>query len=190
MSGPLLMRKRNGPRASRASCGFHVLAITAPRKRCGGAPDCDRLRERRSILMFVRSSPYGEVRTMKRVTAIHGSPEGHWVGDGFPVRSLFSYHTQRGGAEPVPAARLRGPGGIRARRAPARRRRAPASRLRDGDDRLSGRGRASRFRRQRRQDRAGRRAVDDGGGRADARGIPLAGVHASAAARWRWRSSG
>ena len=30
----------------------------------------------------------------KRVQAIHRSPEGHWVGDGFPVRSLFSYHTQ------------------------------------------------------------------------------------------------
>ena len=33
---------------------------------------------------------------MKRVTAIHQSPEQHWVGDGFPVRSLFSYHA--GGA--------------------------------------------------------------------------------------------
>jgi hypothetical protein len=30
---------------------------------------------------------------MKRVKAVHRSPEGHWVGDGFPVRSLFSYHT-------------------------------------------------------------------------------------------------
>src|SRR5579872_1789503 len=27
----------------------------------------------------------------KSVTGIHGSPQGHWVGDGFPVRSLFSY---------------------------------------------------------------------------------------------------
>ncbi|HXR57346.1 MAG TPA: pirin family protein [Casimicrobiaceae bacterium] len=29
---------------------------------------------------------------MKRVVAVHASPEGHWVGDGFPVRSLFSYN--------------------------------------------------------------------------------------------------
>lgn len=27
----------------------------------------------------------------KTVLGIYGSPEGHWVGDGFPVRSLFSY---------------------------------------------------------------------------------------------------
>lgn len=28
---------------------------------------------------------------MKRVTSVHSAPRGHWVGDGFPVRSLFSY---------------------------------------------------------------------------------------------------
>jgi redox-sensitive bicupin YhaK (pirin superfamily) len=28
---------------------------------------------------------------MKRVVTVHASPAGHWVGDGFPVRSLFSY---------------------------------------------------------------------------------------------------
>ncbi|HJU24204.1 MAG TPA: pirin family protein [Casimicrobiaceae bacterium] len=28
---------------------------------------------------------------MKRVIAVHPSPPMHWVGDGFPVRSLFSY---------------------------------------------------------------------------------------------------
>jgi len=27
----------------------------------------------------------------KSVSGIHPSPQGHWVGDGFPVRSLFSY---------------------------------------------------------------------------------------------------
>ena len=59
---------------------------------------------------------------MKRVTAVHGSPEGHWVGDGFPVRSLFSYHTRgaelspfllldhAGPAEFAPAERRRGVG--------------------------------------------------------------------------------
>ena len=127
---------------------------------------------------------------MKRVAAVHGSPEGHWVGDGFPVRSLFSYHYARRRVEPVPAARPCRPCRIRARRAAARCGRASAPRVRDRDDRLSGRGRASRLGGQRRSHRPRRRAVDDGGRRADARGIPLAGVHASAAARWKWRSCG
>lgn len=30
---------------------------------------------------------------MKKVTAILRAPHPHWVGDGFPVRSLFSYHS-------------------------------------------------------------------------------------------------
>ena len=59
---------------------------------------------------------------MKRIAAVHASPEGHWVGDGFPVRSLFSYHTlgaelspfllldYAGPAEFAPAARPRGVG--------------------------------------------------------------------------------
>ncbi|HET6553516.1 MAG TPA: pirin family protein [Dyella sp.] len=28
---------------------------------------------------------------MKKVLGLYGAPRGHWVGDGFPVRSLFSY---------------------------------------------------------------------------------------------------
>ena len=28
---------------------------------------------------------------MKKIHGIYGAPRGHWVGDGFPVRSLFSY---------------------------------------------------------------------------------------------------
>jgi len=31
---------------------------------------------------------------MRKILAIHSAPGGHWVGDGFPVRSLFSYNTQ------------------------------------------------------------------------------------------------
>jgi redox-sensitive bicupin YhaK (pirin superfamily) len=27
----------------------------------------------------------------KTVLGVHSSPKGHWVGDGFPVRSLFTY---------------------------------------------------------------------------------------------------
>lgn len=28
---------------------------------------------------------------MKSITSVYGAPQGHWVGDGFPVRSLFAY---------------------------------------------------------------------------------------------------
>ncbi len=31
---------------------------------------------------------------MKSIEAVLEAPPGHWVGDGFPVRSLFSYHGQ------------------------------------------------------------------------------------------------
>ena len=31
---------------------------------------------------------------MKKVLGIFSAPKGHWVGDGFPVRSLFSYNEQ------------------------------------------------------------------------------------------------
>jgi redox-sensitive bicupin YhaK (pirin superfamily) len=30
---------------------------------------------------------------MKKVLGVQSAPRGHWVGDGFPVRSLFSYNT-------------------------------------------------------------------------------------------------
>lgn len=30
---------------------------------------------------------------MKRIIAVHDAPQGHWVGDGFPVRSIFSYNS-------------------------------------------------------------------------------------------------
>jgi redox-sensitive bicupin YhaK (pirin superfamily) len=31
---------------------------------------------------------------MKRILGLYSAPEAHWVGDGFPVRSLFSYQRQ------------------------------------------------------------------------------------------------
>ncbi len=31
---------------------------------------------------------------LKTILGRHGNDRGHWVGDGFPVRSLFSYHQQ------------------------------------------------------------------------------------------------
>ncbi len=30
---------------------------------------------------------------MKKVLGVYGNPDAHWVGDGFPVRSLFSYNS-------------------------------------------------------------------------------------------------
>lgn len=30
---------------------------------------------------------------MKKITGVYSAPRAHWVGDGFPVRSLFSYNT-------------------------------------------------------------------------------------------------
>ncbi|AKE53076.1 pirin family protein [Kangiella geojedonensis] len=32
--------------------------------------------------------------TQKKIQGIYKAPQGHWVGDGFPVRSLFSYHSK------------------------------------------------------------------------------------------------
>jgi redox-sensitive bicupin YhaK (pirin superfamily) len=31
---------------------------------------------------------------MKKIIGVQSAPQSHWVGDGFPVRSLFSYHDQ------------------------------------------------------------------------------------------------
>jgi quercetin 2,3-dioxygenase len=59
---------------------------------------------------------------MKKVVGLYGNPRGHWVGDGFPVRSLFSYQTLGREASPfllldyagpqefAPAAQPRGVG--------------------------------------------------------------------------------
>ena len=30
---------------------------------------------------------------MKKISGLYSAPRPHWVGDGFPVRSLFSYNT-------------------------------------------------------------------------------------------------
>lgn len=29
--------------------------------------------------------------SMKKILAVHSAPRPHWVGNGFPVRSLFNY---------------------------------------------------------------------------------------------------
>lgn len=60
---------------------------------------------------------------MKKVLSVFNPPQPHWVGDGFPVRSLFTYHGDAramspfllldyaGPAQFPPAARRRGVGG-------------------------------------------------------------------------------
>lgn len=59
---------------------------------------------------------------MKKVLGVHGAPRAHWVGDGFPVRSLFTHDSHGGKLSPflmldyaspaafAPAARPRGVG--------------------------------------------------------------------------------
>ena len=59
---------------------------------------------------------------MKRILGVHGAPRSHWVGDGFPVRSMFSYDGQTQAVSPFlmldyagpmhfpPASRPRGVG--------------------------------------------------------------------------------
>ena len=37
--------------------------------------------------------PFQGSQAMKKVLGIYSSPARHWVGDGFPVHSLFSYDT-------------------------------------------------------------------------------------------------
>jgi redox-sensitive bicupin YhaK (pirin superfamily) len=37
---------------------------------------------------------------MKEIVGIHGNPNRHWVGDGFPVRTLFSYNSLAGQVSP------------------------------------------------------------------------------------------
>ena len=38
--------------------------------------------------------------TAKKVLAVHGNPHQHWVGDGFPVRTLFSYGAEAPAVSP------------------------------------------------------------------------------------------
>src|SRR5208282_5316705 len=59
---------------------------------------------------------------MKRILGVYSAPKPHWVGDGFPVRSMYSYNGQTQALSPfllldyagptrfAPAARRRGVG--------------------------------------------------------------------------------
>ena len=77
---------------------------------------------------------------MKKILGVYNAPGQHWVGDGFPVRSLFSYSSHGRQMSPFLLLDYAGPASIHADHRPARRGRASAPRLRDGDHRLPGRG--------------------------------------------------
>jgi quercetin 2,3-dioxygenase len=73
---------------------------------------------------------------MKKILGIYGNPDQHWVGDGFPVRSLFSYNGLGQRISPFLLLDYAGPVNFE----PTARRRGvgqqSAPRLRDGDHRL------------------------------------------------------
>ena len=46
---------------------------------------------------------------MKTVSHIQRNPNGHWVGDGFPVRSIFSYQDSPAAFSPFCCSTTPGP---------------------------------------------------------------------------------
>ena len=118
-------------------------------------------------------------RPTKKLRCIQRSVDRHWVGDGFPVRTLLAYPNLGPVIDPFLLLDYAGPTEF----PPTTERlgvgRAPAPRLRDGDDRLRRRGRAPRLLGRRRADRPGRRAVDDRRVGHRARGVPRARLRAA-----------
>lgn len=55
---------------------------------------------------------------MKKVLGIYSSPRPHWVGDGFPVRSLFSYDSLGQQASPSCCWTMQGRHSLRPRPGP------------------------------------------------------------------------
>ena len=123
-----------------------------------------------------KAAPAGAPRPRK-LARVYKAPQGHWVGDGFPVRAMFSYHRQGAEVSPFLLLDYAGPAKFPPATTTARRRDASAPRLRDRDHRLPGRGRASRHRRQPGPHRPRRRAVDDGRHGRAARGNARSRVH-------------
>ena len=54
-------------------------------------------RRQRSIYIVFHvaalSEPSIRRKAMKKILGVYSAPGQHWVGDGFPVRSLFSYNS-------------------------------------------------------------------------------------------------
>jgi redox-sensitive bicupin YhaK (pirin superfamily) len=55
---------------------------------------------------------------MKQINSIHDPPRSHWVGNGFPVRSLFSYHAHAQALSPFLLLDRAGPAGFAAGNTP------------------------------------------------------------------------
>ena len=96
---------------------------------------------------------------MKTAQRIYREPEGHWVGDGFPVRTVLDY--QRHPECRLSSCSITSGRPISRPRKAARRGLASAPRLRDRDGAHGRRGRARGHGRQWRTHRPRRRAVDD-----------------------------
>ncbi len=114
---------------------------------------------------------------MKKIVGVYSSPRSHWVGDGFPVRTLFSYDTMGAHLSPFLMLDYAGP----AQFAPASHPRGVGEHPHRGFETVTivyqgelehrdstGSGGAHRRR---------RRAVDDGRVGHPARGVPLDRVH-------------
>ena len=71
---------------------------------------------------------------MKKLSFIRRTDERHWVGDGFPVRSIFSYNDLAKELSPFLLLDYAGPENFPAVRTKAGGRRPSAPRVRDGHD--------------------------------------------------------
>ncbi len=96
---------------------------------------------------------------MKKILGLHAAPRPHWVGDGFPVRSMFSYNDKGKNVSPFLLLDYAGP----AKFEPADHPRGVGQHPHRGFETVTRRSRAPRFHRQRRRHRSRRRAMDDGG---------------------------
>ena len=128
---------------------------------------------------------------MRQVLGTYSAPRQHWVGDGFPVRTHVLASRAR-----APTSARSSCSTMRARRSSSRRPSGAASAQHPhkGFETVTivyeGEVEHRDFDRRRRHDRPRRRAVDDGGLRHPARGVPFARRSPRRAAASRWCSSG
>ena len=131
-----------------------------------------------------------EGRSLKQLRGIERSLDRHWVGDGFPVRSVFEYRGQGEVLSPFLLLDYAGPTDF----APTTTRRGVGAHPHRGFETVTivyegelehrdsaGGGGTHRSR---------RRAMDDRGIRHRARGVPRPRVHRARRAASRWSSSG
>ncbi len=114
---------------------------------------------------------------MRKVLGLYSSPRAHWVGDGFPVRSMFSPGSHGQNVSPFILLDYAGPAEFK----PADRPRGVGQHPHRGFETVTivyqGELEHRDFDRQRRADRPRRCPVDDGRRGHPARGIPFQGVH-------------